>query len=100
MKTQLEREYENKVCKKIMSEFPGAMVLKLDSLFIQGIPDRLVLFGDTWASLEIKRYPKAMIQPNQDFYVKKLNNMSYASFLNPANEREVFNDLQRIFGSG
>ena len=99
MSTILEKQYEEKVCKKILREFPGAIILKLDSLFIQGIPDRLVLFEDTWASLEIKRNSSSRIQPNQSFYVKKLNQMSYASFLNPTNEREVFRDLQRLFRS-
>lgn len=98
MATILERKFEKQVCSELLEMFPGAVLLKLDPLYIQGIPDRLILFGERWASLEIKRLPTSHKQPNQEFYIKKLNNMSYASFLNIKNKELVYDRLQRLLG--
>ena len=75
------------------------MVLKLDPNYKQGIPDLLVLNGDRWAALEVKRHKKARHQPNQDYYVDKMNKMSYARFIYPENMVEVSNDFQQILTS-
>lgn len=91
----LESAYQSKLIKKLKKEFPGCVVLKNDPTYIQGMPDLLVLKGQNWAALEVKRNTHAHHQPNQDYYVDKLNRMSYAAFISPENEKEVIDDLRR-----
>ena len=69
--------------------------MKNDASYIQGIPDLTVLYKDKWAMLECKQHAKASHQPNQDYYVKKTNEMSYASFVYPENMTEVLNELEQ-----
>jgi len=91
----LERNYQAKLIKKIKSIFPDCIVLKNDAAYIQGIPDLIVLNGERWASLEVKTSPSANAQPNQKYYVNKMNGMSFSSFIYPENEAEVLDELQR-----
>ena len=96
----LERNYQAKVIKKIKDMFPGCIVLKNDANYLQGFPDWLVLYyEDKWAALEIKRDKDANHQPNQDYYVDKLNGMGHAYFIFPENESEVLREIQRAFQS-
>lgn len=90
----LEREYQTQVVRSILTAFPGAVVLKNDPTYLQGIPDWTVLYADRWAALEIKQSGRSRKQPNQDYYIDKLNFMSYAAFMYPENEGEVFDALQ------
>lgn len=78
--------------------FPGCMVIKNDPNYIQGIPDLTIFFRDKWATLEVKKSAKARHQPNQDYYVDKMNNMSFSRFISPENKEEVLNELQHTFG--
>ena len=82
---------------EIKKEFPGCLVMKNDSAYIQGIPDWTILYKDKWAVLEAKREANANKQPNQDYYVEKLNDMSYSRFVYPENKDEVINELHKIF---
>lgn len=92
-----ENAYQAKLITKISEMFPGSIILKNDANYRQGIPDLLVLFNDRWAALEVKRSSKANIQPNQKYYVSKMNEMSFSSFIYPENESEVLDALQRAF---
>lgn len=74
-------------------------MLKNDSSYIQGIPDLIILFRDRWAMLEVKGSAKAPRQPNQEYYVRVLGEMSFAAFIYPENEEEVLRDLQQAFTS-
>lgn len=93
-----ESKYQKELIKKLKDMFPGCIVTKNDSSFFQGIPDLLILFRDKWAMLEVKAYPDSYRQPNQDYYVGLLDEMSFASFINERNEEQVLNDLQHAFG--
>ena len=95
-----ENEYQSKLIRKIKKQFPGSMVLKNDPNYIQGIPDLLVLYKKHWAALEVKRDREAPHRPNQDFYVSRMKQMSYAAFVFPENEEEVLHDLQQAFQPG
>lgn len=92
-----ESEYQNKLIKKVRDLLPGCVILRNDPRYVQGVPDILILFKDTWAMLEVKMSGNALLQPNQEHYVGFLNEMSFASFINPQNEEEVLNALQRSF---
>lgn len=95
----LERDFQRGLIKRLKEEFPDCMVIKLDPNYIQGLPDLLVLNGDKWACLEVKRSSAASVRPNQRYYVDKLNKMSYATFINPENYEEVIHELQQTFQS-
>lgn len=92
-----ESIFQAELIKEIKSEFPGAIVLKNDPNYIQGIPDLLVLFKDKWAALECKKEEHAHHQPNQEYYISVMNKMSYARFIYPENKEEILNELQRTF---
>jgi hypothetical protein len=92
-----ESEYQAKLIKKLKSMFPGCVVLKADSSYQQGILDLLILWGDQWASLEVKSSASSDVQPNQIYYVQRLDDMSFAAFIYPENEQEVLSALQQAF---
>lgn len=94
-----ERVYQRKIIKRLEALFPGCIVLKNDAVYRQGIPDLIILYHDKWASLECKKSERAKKQPNQEYYVDMMNQMSYSSFIYPENEEEVLYELQQAFGA-
>lgn len=95
-----ENKFQSDLIKEIKNLFPGCMVLKNDPNYIQGIPDLLILHGKKWATLECKRSADAPIRPNQAYYVKRMNKMSFSRFIFPENKEEVLRELQSAFKSG
>jgi hypothetical protein len=94
-----ERAYQRELIKRIKARFPGCVVMKNDPQLRQGVPDLLILYGGTWAMLEVKMDADSPMQSNQEFYVEKFANMSYAAFINPGNEEQILDDLQQTFRS-
>lgn len=94
---QLEKDYQVKIKNRLKHEFPNCTVLKNDANHFQGIPDLLILHGNKWAALEVKRNQNAKHRPNQDYYINKLNFEAFASFIYPENEDEVFGALHVYF---
>lgn len=94
-----ESQFQSRLIKKLERMFPGCLVLKNDSSYRQGILDLSVFYGDRWAMLEVKAHANAPHQPNQDYYVHRLNEMSFAAFIYPENERAVLGDLRKAFAS-
>lgn len=94
-----EGEYKSQLIKRIKQRFPGAVVLKLDPDYMQGIPDLLILWMDKWATLEVKAHATARVQPNQPYYVELMNTMSFSAFIYPSNEEQVLAELQLAFKS-
>ena len=92
-----ENQYQAKLIKKLERRFPGCIVLKNDAGMQQGILDLTVLYGPQWASLEVKASADASIQPNQEYFVRRLDDMSFAAFIYPENETEVLSALQQAF---
>lgn len=95
-----ENAFQASIIKELKERFPGCIVLKNDSEYIQGIPDLLILFREMWAALECKRSRDADHRPNQDYYVDEMNRMSYASFIYPENKEQVLDEIQRTFQAG
>lgn len=97
--SKLERDFQAKLIKELKQLFKGCLVMKLDSGYIQGIPDLLILYKNKWATLECKKFAKARKQPNQEYYVGLMNRMSFSRFISPENKEEVLHDLQQAFKS-
>lgn len=94
-----ESKFQAALKKELQDTFPGCMVLKQAGPNApQGIPDLLILYKDKWASLECKRSANAHKQPNQDYYVEKMDEMSFSRFVSPENKEEVIRELQHTFG--
>ena len=93
--SKLESGFQDKLIEDLKSLFPGCMTFKMDQ--IQGIPDLLVLYEDKWASLECKKNARAKRQPNQEYYVGRMNEMSFSRFICPSNKEEILNELQSTF---
>lgn len=92
-----ENDFQARLIKEIKKRFAGCIVMKNDSSYIQGIPDLLILYKNNWAALEVKRSMTSKRRPNQEYYVDKMNDMSFASFICPENKEEVLNDLENTF---
>lgn len=92
-----ENKYQAGLIKRLTARFLHCMILKNDPNYIQGVPDLIVLCDGRWAMLEVKASANASHQPNQDYYVAKLNHMGFARFVYPENEVEVLRDLDEYF---
>ena len=96
---KLESEFQANVIKELKFIFKGCLVMKLDSSYIQGIPDLLILYKDKWATLECKKNARANRQPNQEYYVDLMDKMSFSRFICPENKEDVLNELYKAFKS-
>lgn len=95
--SRLESGFQDRLVSELKTRFEGCFVFKMDQ--IQGIPDLLVLYKDKWASLECKKNSRAKKQPNQEYYVDRMNNMSFSRFIYPENKEEVLDELSKTFES-
>lgn len=94
-----ESSFQRALIKEIEDILPGCIVLKNDSTYKQGIPDLSIFYKNKWAMLECKTDKKAAHQPNQDIYIGRANEMSFARFIYPENKQEVLDELQQAFQS-
>lgn len=94
---KLERDFQANLIKDLKNIFPGCIVMKNDSSYIQGIPDLLILHNDKWASLECKKSMNANKQPNQEYYVGRMNEMSFSRFICPENRNDILKELSDWF---
>lgn len=95
----LENKFQANLIKELKKLFPGCIIMKNDSSYIQGIPDLLILFHDKWASLEVKKNASASKRPNQEYYVGMMDKMSFSRFICPENKDEILNELANKFNS-
>ncbi|MCM1532875.1 MAG: hypothetical protein NC114_11500 [Ruminococcus flavefaciens] len=95
----LESSFQAQLIKELKRMFPGCIVVKNDSSYIQGIPDLTIFYKDKWATLECKQNARAKRQPNQEYYVGRMNEMSFSKFICPENKEEVLHELQQTFQS-
>ena len=96
-KYKLESEFQKDLMDEIRKRYPGCIIFKNDSGYIQGFPDWTILYKDKWATLENKRSKNAPKRPNQEYYVDKMNKMSFSRFIYPENKEEVLNELCKTF---
>jgi hypothetical protein len=94
----LESKFQAQLIKELKKMFPGCIVLKNDPNYIQGIPDLTIFWGSRWATLEVKKTADSSHQPNQDYYVELMDDMSFSRFIYPENKEEVLHELQQSFG--
>ena len=94
---KLESKFQKELMDKIRKQYPGCVILKNDSSYIQGFPAWTILYKDKWAVLEAKRSENAAKQPNQEYYVDTLNNMSFSRFVFPENSEEVLEEISKYF---
>lgn len=97
---KLESKFQKELMDKIREQYPGCVILKNDSSYIQGFPDWTILYKDRWAVLEAKRSKNAARQPNQEYYVNKLNDMSFSRFVFPENSDDVLEEISKYFNEG
>lgn len=95
----LESKFQKDLINEIKSRFPKCIVLKNDPTYIQGVPDLSIFYNDKWAALECKKSETASKRPNQEYYISRMNQMSFARFIYPENKEEVLNELQQAFES-
>ena len=93
--SRLDSEFQDSLRSELTQRYPESMIFKMDQ--IQGIPDLLILYKNKYAFLENKKSANAKHQPNQDYYVNKLNNMSFARFVFPENRDRVLEELDLYF---
>lgn len=89
-----ESKFQADLVRELNKMFVDVLVMKLDSSYLQGIPDLLILHPNGWAALEVKASLNEPYQPNQEYYIDMLGRWSFASMICPENKREVLNDLQ------
>ena len=92
-----ESKFQSDLKKEIKENLPDAIIRKMTNS--QGFPDLLILNGKNWVMLECKNSKEAHHQPNQDYYISKLNEMSFASFIFPENKEEVLNEVFKALES-
>lgn len=95
---KLESKFQKELMDEIRRRYPGCVIIKNDAGYIQGFPDWTILYKDKWAVLEAKREETATHQPNQDYYVSRLDEMSFSRFVYPENKEDVLIELKDIFG--
>ena len=101
-----EGKFKTKLKQEIMERLPGSMVFYLNPNDIPGIPDLEVLYQDRWAVLEAKnseaeyyRDLKRDEKLAQQYYVDKMNKMSFAAFIFPENKEELLNAMETALRS-
>lgn len=94
-----ESTFQSKLIHRIKRDLVDCVVMKTDSSYLQGFPDLLILYNERWGALECKKQNSSRRQPNQDYYVKKLNKMSFCAFIDPCNEEKILYGLYKALTS-
>lgn len=92
-----ESKFQSDLIKYLKAKYIDIFILKQNSQIIQGFPDLLLLYKNKWAALEVKSNKNYSTQPNQNFYINHLNELSYASFIYPENIDSVLYELDIFF---
>ena len=98
-KNKKESRFQHEVIQELEERLPGCVVMKNATGLKDGFPDISVYRGRNWAMLECKRSESESHRPNQDWWVERLNDMSFASFIYPENRGEVLDSVVEYLGS-
>ena len=90
-----ENAIQMRIIKKLRTAFPDWFVFPMDGSVYQGFPDILILFEDTYATLEVKQCEGSEKQPNQVYYIELFGSWVFSSFIWPDIEEEVLYELQQ-----
>lgn len=91
-----ETKFQSDLIKRLRSFIDQhGFVINMDGNYIQGFPDILILYKDTWAVLECKRSKKEPYQPNQEYYLEFIGEYVFSMTIHPGNEDEVIYALQQ-----
>jgi hypothetical protein len=90
----MENSFKSKLVRDLRFMFTEAIILKNDANYLQGVPDVLILYGNRWAVLECKDSFDSPYRVNQEYYIKIMNDMSFARMICPENKEEVLDELQ------
>lgn len=93
----VESKFQSNLIKELKERFKGCEVIKNDANYIQGVPDLIILYGPHWAMLECKKTETSKHRPNQDYYISKYSDMSYAAFIFPENKEVIINEMEQAF---
>jgi len=94
----LESIIQASIIRELKRQYPGAVVLKTDPSYIQGFPDLLFLQSNFWAALEVKGLENSSRQPNQEYWVDRLDLLSFSRFICPSNVDRVFDEMDDALG--
>jgi hypothetical protein len=95
-----ESRFQRNLIKELKEKYPDSIIKKVDPP-PQGIPDVWIFHTNgKYAALECKKSEHERRQPNQEYYVNKINKMAFSRFIFPENKEEVLNELQRALESG
>lgn len=100
-KKKKENKFQQELVAEIEARMPECLVLKNDPNYIQGIPDLTILCPLDWATLEVKRHVDEAedFRPNQEYYIDKMNEMSYSKVIYPENKEEILDEIQQTFAA-
>lgn len=93
-----ESRFQHEVIQELEERLPGCVVMKNATGLKDGFPDISVYHGSRWAMLECKRSEGESHRPNQDWWVDRLNEMSFASFIYPENRQVVMQQVVNYLG--
>lgn len=94
---KLESAFQADLIKDMEYIFTGCLILKNDANYRQGVPDLLILLGNKWALLEVKKSPDERTQPNQEYYINWAVENSFGAFIFPENKVDVLTALTDFF---
>lgn len=95
-----ESKFQHDLITEIQTRYPGAIVLKNDPTYLQGIQDLSVFWRDKYALLECKKSDHEEYRPNQEYYISYVNEMGgFSRMICPENCEEVLRELQQTFGA-
>lgn len=93
-----ESDFQSKVIKELKAMGLAVVKNQAGPGVPPGFPD-LTAYGEgMYFCLECKASARAKKQPRQDYWVKKLNEWSYAAFVYPANWEKIKAEIAYMVG--